>query len=870
MQPGMRQATAAVVPRAVPVVRRAAAVSVDEEDDGDAPDAANDPLGELIDELTRFEFDPYGFVLYAFPWGEPGTSLANEPGPEDWQREHLERVGDKLRAGGDLGAVVEEDTSAGHGVGKLLSDDTLVPTPSGFRRHGDLRPGDQVFGADGAPAVILQTHHYENVPMYRVTFDDRSYCDVSSGHLWSVRGRHERRTGSEEWRTLSTLDILALGVDRPNGAAAARQWEIPIQGPAQHPERALLIDPYLMGMWLGNGSQDRITQPQCQDLRAWADANGIAWAPYEDRLADLWRPGIRAALRDLGVYDHRSWEKVIPADYLIAGVEQRKALLAGLMDTDGTIGRDNGSATYDTTSEQLAHDVIALTRSLGGKAMLQETVKAPFYRDADGEKVYGRNCYRVTVRTPFNPFRRASKAQRWSPAEPRYFKRWIDSIESLPSAPHGQCISVDRPDGLYLANDYIVTHNSACVAWVILWAISTRALTRGVVTANTEPQLRTKTWAELGKWHELFIARELFRFTATAIYSANKTHEKTWRIDALPWNASKTEAFAGLHNKGGRVLVLFDEASAIDDPIWDVTEGALTDANTQIVWCRYGNPTRTSGRFHKNCTRPRRNTYTRVDGRSVRFTNKAQIQAWAEEYGDDSDFFRVRVKGQFPRAGTSNFISPELTEAARRREMPRQAWEAYPKILSCDPARFGDDWTIITLRQGLRVHWQQGLMGFDGVDVGGRIAELCRQVGNILCIAYDAVGNGADLDSTLRRIQGLPQLVPVMWGVPAKDSKQYFNQRAEAWGTMRDWLKAGMIPDDDELCEQLTSLDYGYDNAYRIQLESKADAKKRGVKSPDKADSLAISFVPDLVRTETPNAKVRAVQKRQVVWSRTR
>lgn len=409
---------------------------------------------------------------------------------------------------------------------------------------------------------------------------------------------------------------------------------------------------------------------------------------------------------------------------------------------------------------------------------------------------------------------------------------------------------------------------SALVSWLILWALSTHPDTRGVVTANTETQLQTKTWAELGKWHNLFIARELFRFTATSICSIDKKHERTWRIDAIPWSEKNPEAFAGLHNQGKRILVVFDEASAIADIIWETTEGALTDRATQIIWCRYGNPTKTSGEFHRRCTKPRRNRYHRVDGRTVRFTNKSQIQAWIDEYGEDSDFVRVRVLGKFPRAGASNFISPELTEAARRRKVPRMGWEAMPRILACDPARFGDDWTIITLRQGLKVHFQQGLMGFDGVEVGGRIAELCKQIPNIMCIVYDAVGNGADLDSTLRRIPGLPQLVPIQWGIPASDDKQYFNQRAEAWGRVRDWLKDGEIPDDDELCDQLTSLDYAYDNAYRIQLESKKDAKKRGIASPDKADSLALSMLPDVVQRKVASAKVRPVRQRKVVWSR--
>ena len=141
---------------------------------------------------------------------------------------------------------------------------------------------------------------------------------------------------------------------------------------------------------------------------------------------------------------------------------------------------------------------------------------------------------------------------------------------------------------------------SALVAWLILWAMSTFEDTRGVVTANTDTQLRTKTWAELAKWYHLCITRHWFNITATAIYAKNKAHERIWRIDQVPWSEEKTEAFAGLHNKGKRILLVFDEASAIPDKIWEVAEGALTDKKTEIIWLVSGNPTRNTGRF-KQC-----------------------------------------------------------------------------------------------------------------------------------------------------------------------------------------------------------------------------------------------------------------------------
>ncbi len=286
-----------------------------------------------------------------------------------------------------------------------------------------------------------------------------------------------------------------------------------------------------------------------------------------------------------------------------------------------------------------------------------------------------------------------------------------------------------------------------------------------------------------------------------------------------------------------------------------------------------------------NCTRPSHNPYhrfTEVDARKIRFTNKVQIAAWIQEYGEDSDFVRVRVLGKFPRAGSANFISPGLVTEARRRRLALNTYAASPKILSCDPARFGDDATVITLRQGMVVHWQEKMSGYDGHQVAGRLFEMLtgdinkprherRSAQGAIALAYDANGNGADLDTALRNMStagklGTP-LVPVMWGVPAKDSKHYFNQRSEAWGKMRDFLEHGQIPDDDQLAEELCSLEYGYDALFRIQLESKKDAKKRGVKSPDCGDSLAIGFVVELIDRKVTTAKVRPVTQRRVVWT---
>lgn len=830
---------------------------------------AGSPLDELYAKLASFTDDFTGFVRWAFPWGEPGTELEHMAGAEVWQHDQQERISERIRAGGPMGCVIEEDVSSGHGVGKLLAYSMQIPTPLGTRVWGDLQPGDYVFGSDGAPTRITQTHHYRSVPMYRITFDDRSTTEVSSGHLWNVRGRSERRHKREGWRTIETIELARIGAKRANGAAMACQWEIPAQGAAQFEARATPLHPYFVGVWIGDGSKGEPTYTKPHpEVRERVEACGYTISVYGDGKTNRLR-GITKLMTD-PLFACGSHERYIPDDYKFNTIEARRALFDGLMDTDGEAHK-SGSIGYSTTSRRLADDVIWLARSLGCKAMMQETVKKTWYPDGEGGRVECRDCYRITINAPFNPFTIKHRRDAYKPSEHRYLVRWIESIEPIPNA-DGMCISVEAEDHLYQANDFIVTHNSAQVAWLILWAISTHEDTRGVVTANTDLQLRTKTWAELATWYNRFIAKQLFTLTATSIYVAgDKDREKQWRIDQVPWSAEKTEAFAGLHNQGKRLLIIFDEASQIHDNVWTVTEGALTDAKTQIIWVRYGNPTRTSGKFFKNCSTSKRNgyVYARVDSRTVNFTNKEQIQAWIDEYGEDSDFVRVRVKGMFPRAGYDNFISPGLVTEARRRKLHPDVYRAHPKVLACDPARFGDDSTVITLRQGLKVHWQLELKGFDGFEVANRLANLAREEAPVSCIVYDAIGNGAELDGALRRVPGLSvSLIPVMWGQPAKDDKQYFNQRSEAWGKMRDWLEHGSVPDNDELSDQLTGLSYGYDGRFRIQLESKRDAKKRGIKSPDRGDSLALSMIPDLIDRKISNAKVRPVQRRKIVWSR--
>jgi len=420
------------------------------------------------------------------------------------------------------------------------------------------------------------------------------------------------------------------------------------------------------------------------------------------------------------------------------------------------------------------------------------------------------------------------------------------------------------------------TGKSALVGMLCDWAMATWPRAKGVVTAMTEPQLRTKTWSEIAKWHSMSMTQYLFEVQGRSIIAkgvdkAGQPLSKVWRIDAIPWSVNEPTSFAGLHNLGRLILLIFDEASEIDDEIWRIARGALTDADTVIVWLVMGQPTQTSGEFFR-CFQSKEWIPRTLDSRNSRFSNKSLLQQWVDEYGEDSDFVRVRVRGLPPRAGISNFIPVDWVKAARKRELDRNIWISMPKRMSIDPARFGDDASIITLRQGQKLIRQWAYSGLDGPDLAARaVTEVWQQNPGVTGCAVDAIGIGASCCDALRRVRGFP-LLEVNVAANAVDDHTYCNLRAELYGRTRRWLENAEICDDQELEDQLTSVRYGFDGKSRIQLEAKKDLKNRGLPSPDKADSLALSFYEDLVVLgPTKRAPFLPSRPQQIrVWNRRR
>lgn len=379
---------------------------------------------------------------------------------------------------------------------------------------------------------------------------------------------------------------------------------------------------------------------------------------------------------------------------------------------------------------------------------------------------------------------------------------------------------------------------TALVSWIILWAISTRPHIAGVVTANTQSQLKSKTWRELAIWHKRLINEHWFKWTATRFFHVD--HAETWGFDAIPWTEHNSEAFAGLHAK--YVCVIFDEASAIADRIWEVTEGAMT--TPRAMWFAFGNPTKNTGRF-RECfgKQSHRWSTAQIDSRTCRMTNKVKIKEWEDDHGEDSDFFRVRVRGEFPRFGTNQLISSEAVTDARHNRLGLDEYCHFNILIGVDVARFGQDETVICVRQGRKVLEQKMYRGLNNIQVGARVAEMYRAYGSNGTILVDGVGLGAGVVDYLTTT-GYPT-VEVNAGAKADDDKRYYNKRAEMWHRMAEWLEHAVdIPDDSVLSDQLVALEYEYDMKERIKLERKEDLKDRipALGSPDRAEALALTF----------------------------
>ena len=396
---------------------------------------------------------------------------------------------------------------------------------------------------------------------------------------------------------------------------------------------------------------------------------------------------------------------------------------------------------------------------------------------------------------------------------------------------------------------------SALVSWLVHWMLSTRIGSTTIVSANSEAQLRSVTWAEVTKWLALLMNSHWFEVSATRVMPAKwlaeiverdlKKGTRYWSVEGRLWSEENPDAYAGVHNYDG-VMVIFDEASGIPDPIWSVTAGFFTENTPNRFWLSFSNPRRNEGYFYECFNAKREFWQTQsIDARQVEDTDKAVYEQIIAEYGADSSQAKVEVYGEFPSDGDDQFISPRLVDEAVARASYKDA--TAPRVIGVDPARGGADSTVIVVRQGRDIVAIKRYRGEDTMVTVGRVIDAIEEYNPALTV-IDEGGLGYGILDRLKeqryKVRG------VNFGWKAKNPVMWGNKRAEMWGDMREWLRTASIPHDRLLKSDLCGPHTKPNSSGTIFLEGKKEMKSRGLASPDAADALAVTFAYPVAHRE--------------------
>lgn len=382
---------------------------------------------------------------------------------------------------------------------------------------------------------------------------------------------------------------------------------------------------------------------------------------------------------------------------------------------------------------------------------------------------------------------------------------------------------------------------------------------RARITANTLPQMSSVVWPEYDKWYRLARYSEYyFEKLGQSIKAKDPKLGETWRLDAVTWNEATPSSISGLHNEGGAIAYIFEEAPGIPAIIWNYASGAMTDVDTIKIWLAFGNSDDPESKFEQNMQSPNWNS-RRIDTRTLAHVDKAQIQAWLDECAgnEDHDEFRVRVRGLPRKAAKDSIIGLEGVMAAIKRaeDFDVSSVSILPAMLMCDPAWTGGDETTIWFRQGhycrlLERYKLDRNLNQDHMTTYLKLVKWEQEL-NVDAVFIDQ-GEGTAL-KTIANNHGKNWELVNFASSPTdalefKDS-QYANLRAQMYYEANKWLLDGGVIDSrdpawlEDITKQLCWTKGGRHKVNGKKLaESKVDIRSRVGQSPDLADGFVLGF----------------------------
>jgi replicative DNA helicase len=387
-------------------------------------------------------------------------------------------------AKGEIGVIL-----APTGVGKSLSNSEPVLTPTGWVKMGDIKLGDKVIGSDGKEQYVIGVYPQGIRPIYKVEFTDETFVNCDEEHLWSVntlnmRTAKTRGKGGKGiykpkfgYKVVKTSDMM-----KDIKKSGRYNYRLPVVSPVDFENREVLIDPYLLGLMLGDGSIcDSGIKITTKDDELFENVKHLnehsSFREYQKdnntktiKTIHL-KTDIKKRIESYNLLNKKSNDKFIPKDYLYNSLNVRIAILQGLMDTDGYINK-KGTSQYTTISKQLCEDVKELVLSLGGTARVN--TKIPKYRH-NGELKEGQLAYTITMSFANNvvPFKLLRKVDRYYKRTKYVEQKYVKSI-TYSHDEAATCIKVSNPDELFVTRDYVLTHNTT-----IMTKISNHAFNLG-------------------------------------------------------------------------------------------------------------------------------------------------------------------------------------------------------------------------------------------------------------------------------------------------------------------------------------------------------------------------------------------------------
>ena len=401
---------------------------------------------------------------------------------------------------------------------------------------------------------------------------------------------------------------------------------------------------------------------------------------------------------------------------------------------------------------------------------------------------------------------------------------------------------------------------SAVEAWAVIWFMTTRDFPKIPCTAPTQHQLFDILWAEISKWrrNNPALERDLI-WTKEKLYMRGYPEE--WF--AVARTASKPDALQGFHAEN--VLYIIDEASGVDDKIFEPVLGSLSTNGARLLMC--GNPTQLSGFFYESHHKNRASYKTfHIDGRNSSRVDQDYVDMIINMYGEDSDVFRVRVAGEFPLAEDDVFIPMPLVMKSIETEYHPTP---NPLMISigCDVARFGDDKTVIGYRVDEKVEFWKKRRGQDTMKTADDIMELAMMLeqkykpDETIPVKVDDSGVGGGVVDRLKQLKRLNpgrfdfiDIFPVHFGQKIRH-KFYDDSTTYMMSVVKNLLQPYdeegnrkpveiILPEDDNLIAQLSGRKYAMQDNGKLRVESKKVMKARGVPSPDEADCVLLICLP--------------------------